>query len=33
MAAALASARRFEEAVALAGSPPTTLAVTVKSGA
>ena len=32
-AAAFASAVRFDEAVALAGSPPATLAVTVKSGA
>src|SRR6516162_5534832 len=32
-AAAFASAMRFDEAVALAGSTPATLAVTVKSGA
>ena len=32
-AAALVSARRFDEAVAVAGSPPATLAETVKSGA
>ena len=33
IAAALASATRFDEAVAVAGSPPATLATTVKSGA
>jgi hypothetical protein len=32
LAAALASARRFDVAVAVARSPPATLAATVKSG-